>query len=121
MTDALDAVEKRAHEACPCRRRYKCGGYSDHVCSGSYEIPCRCEEPDTESARPCESAIHAAIRDLRREALKAGLERAARACESFGRAHTYASENADHYRGFDAGTQSCAERIRALRVSPDAD
>lgn len=40
-------------------------------------------------------------------------ERCARLCESFGRAHTYASENADHYRGFDAGTAACAKRIRA--------
>ena len=32
------------------------------------------------------------------------------------RAHTYASENADHYRGFDAGQDSAqAEVLRLLR------
>ena len=55
-----------------------------------------------------EYAIARAVRD-------ATLEEAAKACESFGRAHTYASENADHYRGFDAGTFACAKRIRALK------
>lgn len=49
---------------------------------------------------------------LYRAGLAAGMERAAKICESFGRAHTYASENADHYRGFDAGTAACAKRIR---------
>ena len=27
------------------------------------------------------------------------------------RAHTYSSENADHYRGFDAGRKRCAEEL----------
>lgn len=56
----------------------------------------------------CDMALRSSSRD-------AGLEEAARVCESFGRAHTYASENADHYRGFDAGTEACAKRIRALK------
>jgi hypothetical protein len=33
------------------------------------------------------------------------------------RAHTYASENADHYRGFDAGIRYAAERIKMLRTN----
>ena len=30
------------------------------------------------------------------------------------RAHTYASENADHYRGFDAGVRYAADRLAAI-------
>lgn len=29
------------------------------------------------------------------------------------RAHTYSSENADHYRGFDAGLKRCADELEA--------
>jgi hypothetical protein len=37
------------------------------------------------------------------------------------RAHTYASENADHYRGFDAGQQRCAEELRAVLKAIDSE
>lgn len=36
------------------------------------------------------------------------------------RAHTYASENADLYRGFDNGLASCAEQLAALLDPPGA-
>src|SRR3990167_9198635 len=51
-------LSERVAACCPCRKRYKCGGYSDHVCCGPYEQPCRCEEPATETARECTSTVH---------------------------------------------------------------
>ena len=37
------------------------------------------------------------------------------------RAHTYGSENADHYRGFDAGQRDAAKRIRAILSAHEKD
>lgn len=56
-----------------------------------------------------------------REAVNNALENAAIACEgTFGRAHTYASENADRYRIQDETTALCAKRVRALKRSSSA-
>jgi len=32
------------------------------------------------------------------------------------KAHTYSSENADHYRGFDAGLRRCVKDLKALEI-----
>lgn len=37
------------------------------------------------------------------------------------RAHTYASENADLYRGFDTGCGRCADELAALLDAPPPD
>lgn len=52
-----------------------------------------------------DAAIDAAVREEREAAIDS--------LKRFGPAHTYASENADHYRGFDAGVQRCIERLRS--------
>jgi len=36
-------------------------------------------------------------------------------------AHTYASENADHYRGFDAGIVRARQRVLATRSRLEAE
>ena len=51
------------------------------------------------------------------KAVNEELENAAIAVEgTFGRAHTYASENADVYRAQDHATHLAAKRVRALKV-----
>ena len=47
-------------------------------------------------------------------------EQAIRELLNFGQAHTYSSENADLYRGFDNGVNACLVKIRALpSIAPD--
>ena len=70
MSDPRPTLAERIAACCPCRKRYKCGGYSDHVCCGPYEQPCRCEEPATETARECTSTVHelaAEVAELEKE------------------------------------------------------
>jgi hypothetical protein len=56
-----------------------------------------------------------------RAGIAAGMERAAQMADRLAKpAHTYASENADHYRGFDAGAAQCADAIRSA-VNPKDD
>ena len=68
MTDALDAAERKAHEACPC---------SDCDCPNS--TSCCVEDEGDGRHDNCCAQTHYFIRDLRREAFNAGLEAAARA------------------------------------------
>lgn len=56
------------------------------------------------------------------ESSRREMERAIMAAlDKLGRpAHTYASENADAYRGFDAGVQRCREAIQRILATTDA-
>ena len=87
-TDIQKAIAE-ADAACPCRRKYKCSGYDDHMCSGPYDTPCKCEEPETESARKCDWSGHAAIRKVARVAQEGMRERAASVYEIQGDAENY--------------------------------
>lgn len=54
-----------------------------------------------------------------RAVANAAIEECAKVCEQAygGKAHTYASENADRYRAQDDATRLCARRVRALAKS----
>jgi hypothetical protein len=63
------------------------------------------QEFELEAHAALDAAVAAAVREEREAAIES--------LKRFGPAHTYASENADHYRGFDAGVQRCIERLRS--------
>lgn len=87
MTDsALDASERKAHEACPCRlpllaETAAALGCPD-ACDCSVQRFARRQRP---AYPPCTWKGHALIRDLRREAFNDGMETAAQIVLAHGR------------------------------------
>jgi hypothetical protein len=76
------------HPSCPVDKPL---GYVGQSSNASESICHRCE------AQAIETRLRALVKQLKSS-----------------RAHTYASENADHYRGFDAGQLRAGEALEAI-------